>query len=154
MTKLWYQAEIRWAVMEEGQGLREWKDAVYFFMSESPDAAFQYALEIGYRQCDVHEEDGKSVETRLAQIESLACLGTNRTEFAVPLAVKLRHGATVIRPRFRSGRAGAAGRFLIPNAGKTTGSRKRKLCFDEPGRRTRCPREIDTHQFAVSLGYG
>lgn len=88
MTKFWYQAEIRWAVMEEGQGLREWKDAVYFFMSESPDAAFQYALEIGYRECDVHEEDGKSVETRLAQIESLACLGPNRTEFAVPLAVK------------------------------------------------------------------
>ena len=37
--------------MEEGkQGLREWKDAVYFFMSESQEAAFQYALEIGYRE--------------------------------------------------------------------------------------------------------
>ena len=36
----WYQAEIRWAVMEDGkQGLREWKDAVYFFLSESRDAA-------------------------------------------------------------------------------------------------------------------
>ena len=69
----WYEAEIRWAVMEEGkQGLREWKDAVCFFISESRDAAFQCALEIGYRECDVHEEDGKSVETRLAQIVSLA----------------------------------------------------------------------------------
>jgi hypothetical protein len=85
----WYEAEIRWAVMEEGkQGLREWKDAVCFFISESRDAAFQCALEIGYRECDVHEEDGKSVETRLAQIVSLACLGTNRTEFRVPLEVK------------------------------------------------------------------
>ena len=32
----WYQAEIRWAVMEEGKrGLREWEDAVYFFLSET-----------------------------------------------------------------------------------------------------------------------
>ena len=52
MMKPSYQAEIRWAVMEEGkQGLRAWKDAVYFFMSESQDAAFQYALQIGYREC-------------------------------------------------------------------------------------------------------
>jgi hypothetical protein len=85
----WYEAEIRWAVMEEGkQGLREWKDAVYFFLSESRDAAFQCALEIGYRECEVHEEDGMSVETRLAQIVSLACLGTDRAEFGVPLPVK------------------------------------------------------------------
>ena len=88
MRKSWYQAEIRWAVMKEGQGLREWKDAVYFFQSESQDAAFASALAIGYRECDVHEEDGKSVETRLAQILSLACLGSNRTEFGVPVGVK------------------------------------------------------------------
>jgi hypothetical protein len=85
MMKQWYQAEIRWAVMEQGQGLREWKDSVYFFMSESPDAAFQYALEIGYRECEVHEEDGTLVETRLAQVVSLACLGTNPTELGVRL---------------------------------------------------------------------
>lgn len=85
----WYEAEIRWAVLEEGkQGLREWKEAVCFFISESRDAAFQCALEIGYRECGIHVEDGKSVETRLAQIVSLACLGTDRTEFRVPLAVK------------------------------------------------------------------
>jgi hypothetical protein len=46
--RTWYQAEIRWAVMEGKRGLREWQDAVYFFMSESREAAFQYALEIGY----------------------------------------------------------------------------------------------------------
>ena len=72
--------------MEEGkQGLREWKDAVYFFISESREAAFQYALEIGYRERDGHEEDGKWVETRLAQIVSLDWQGTNPTEFHVPL---------------------------------------------------------------------
>jgi len=84
--KTWYEAEIRWAVMEEGkQGLREWQDAVYFFMSESREAAFQYALEIGDREPDGHEEDGKWVETRLAAIVSLHCLGTNPTEFQVRL---------------------------------------------------------------------
>ena len=84
--KEWYRAEIRWAVMEEGkQGLREWNDAVYFFMSESQDAAFQHALEIGHGERDGYEEDGKWVETRLAQIVGLDGLGTNPTEFNVPL---------------------------------------------------------------------
>jgi hypothetical protein len=103
----WYEAEIRWAVMEEGkQGLREWKDAVYFFLSESRDAAFQRALEIGYRECDVHEEDGKTV------------------------ASQARNRATVIRTRIQSGRAGAAGRFLIPKRGRRKmGNREGKLCF-------------------------
>jgi len=89
MMQQWYQAEIRWAVMEEGaQGLREWKDAVYFFLSESPDAAFENALAIGYRECDVHEEDGKWVETRLSQIVSLACLGSDRTQFGVSMGTR------------------------------------------------------------------
>jgi hypothetical protein len=82
----WYRAEIRWAVMEEGtQGLREWKDAVYFFKSESQEAAFQHALEIGHRDRDAHEEDGTWVETRLAQIVSLDWQGANPPEFHVSL---------------------------------------------------------------------
>jgi hypothetical protein len=52
----WYRAEIRWAVMEDKQGLRSWEDAVYFFLSEDRDAAFQHALEIGWRERDAHEE--------------------------------------------------------------------------------------------------
>ena len=52
----WYQAEIRWAVMEAGKrGLRGWEDAVYFFLSEDEDSAF------------------------------LQCLGSSPTEFAVHL---------------------------------------------------------------------
>ena len=54
-------------------------------MSESREAAFQYALEIGYSEPDGHEEAGKWVETRLAEIVSLHCLGTNPTEFQVRL---------------------------------------------------------------------
>jgi len=82
----WYRAEIRWAVMEEGQqGLREWEDGVYFFLSQDEESAFRQALEIGWRERDGHEEGRRWVEKRLAQIVSLECLGTNRTEFAVAL---------------------------------------------------------------------
>jgi hypothetical protein len=82
----WYRAQIRWAVMEEGsQGLREWKDAVYLFKSESQEAAFQHALEIGYRERDAHEEDGTWVETRLARIVSLDWQGANPAEYHVAI---------------------------------------------------------------------
>ena len=81
----WYRAEIRWAVMVEGkQGLREWEDAIYFFLSEDEESAFQQALEIGWRECDGHEEGRRQVEKRLARIVSVQCLG-NRAEFAVCL---------------------------------------------------------------------
>ena len=110
----WYRAEIRWAVMEEGkQGLREWKDAVYFFQSESQEAAFQHALAIGYRERDAHEEDGTWVETRLAQIVSLDWQGTNPTEFHVPLGSKRAPERLAFETRLRSGGDGAAGSFLI-----------------------------------------
>jgi hypothetical protein len=82
----WYRAEIRWALMEEGRrGLRAWEDAVYFLLSEDQDAAFQQALEIGWRERDGREEGRRWVEKRLAQIVSLQCLRSNPTEFAVSL---------------------------------------------------------------------
>jgi hypothetical protein len=82
----WYRAEIRWAVMEEGkQGLREWEDAVYFFLSEDEESAFRQALEIGRRESAGHEEGRRWVEKRLARIVSLDYLGTNPTEFEVRL---------------------------------------------------------------------
>ena len=43
----WFQATIRWAVMVEGRGLRDWEEAVYLFRSEDYDSAFQRALAIG-----------------------------------------------------------------------------------------------------------
>jgi hypothetical protein len=85
----WYQAEIRWAVMVEGkQGLREWEDAVYFFLAEDEEAAFKQALEIGWRERDGREENQRWVEKRLARIVSLQCLGRNQTEFAVQLGCR------------------------------------------------------------------
>lgn len=81
----WYRAEIRWAVMEDKQGLRSWEDAVYFFLSEDHDTAFQHALEIGWQERDGREEGRRWVEKRLARIVSLDWLGADRTEFEVQL---------------------------------------------------------------------
>ena len=85
----WYQAEIRWAVMVEGkQGLREWEDAVYFFLAENEEAALKQALEIGWWEREGHEEGRRWVEKRLARIVSLQCLGSNQTEFTVHMGFR------------------------------------------------------------------
>lgn len=84
-----YRAEIRWAVMVDGkQGLREWEDAVYFFLSEDDDAAFQQALKIGWRGRDSWEDGRRWVEKRLAQVVSLECLGSEQTELTVHMGFR------------------------------------------------------------------
>ncbi|MGH9438099.1 MAG: hypothetical protein ACRD22_09430 [Terriglobia bacterium] len=86
-TKQWYYAQLRWAVMEEGKkGLREWKEAVRIFLSEDAQTAFRQALEIGRLGEDVHTEGRREVETRLAEVVRLDCLGGNQTQFEVRLA--------------------------------------------------------------------
>ena len=83
-SRQWYYAQLRCAVMVEGkEGLREWKEAVHIFLSEDVQAAFQQALEIGRLGEDVHTEGRREVETRLAQIVGLDCLGSNQTQFEV-----------------------------------------------------------------------
>jgi hypothetical protein len=84
--KQWYYAQIRWAVMVDGkEGLRGWEDAVHIFPSEDRDTAFHRALEIGHRAERNHDEGRRWVESRLAQIVRLDCLGANPTEFQVRL---------------------------------------------------------------------
>ena len=84
MNKQWYYAQLRWAVMVEGkQGLRAWKEAVHIFLSEDEQTAFQQALEIGRQGEDVHTEGRREVETRLAEVVRLDCLGSNQTQFEV-----------------------------------------------------------------------
>ena len=74
--KQWYYAQLRWAVMVEGkQGLREWQDVVHLFLAEDEQTAFQQALEIGRQGEDIHTEGRREVETRLAEIVRLDCLG-------------------------------------------------------------------------------
>ena len=82
----WYYAHLRWAVMVEGkEGLRAWKEAVHIFLSEDQETAFQQALIIGRQSEDFHEEGRRTVETRLAQIVRLDCLGDNMTSFEISL---------------------------------------------------------------------
>ena len=84
--QLWYYAQLRWAVMVEGkEGLRQWREAVHIFLSDDQDSAFQRALEIGHQAERSHEEGRRWVESRLAQVVRLDCLGANRTEFDVDL---------------------------------------------------------------------
>jgi hypothetical protein len=75
----WYQARIRWAEMVEGRGIRSWEEAVYLFRSEDYDSALERALAIG-EGCQSGGEEGtrhpRWVETRLAEVIMLECLGS------------------------------------------------------------------------------
>jgi hypothetical protein len=46
----WFQARLRWAVLEEGHGLCQWGEAEHIFLSEDREAAFQEALRLGYAE--------------------------------------------------------------------------------------------------------
>ena len=82
----WYEAQLRWAVMVEGkEGLRHWEEAVHIFLSDDRDTAFQRALEIGQQAERCHDEGRRWVESRLAEVVRLDCLGYNQTEFRVGL---------------------------------------------------------------------
>ena len=82
----WYYAHLRWAVMVEGkEGLRHWEEAVHIFLSEDRDKAFQRALEIGHQAEHSHDEGRRWVESRLAEVVRLDCLGADQTEFQVVL---------------------------------------------------------------------
>jgi hypothetical protein len=71
--------------VEGKQGLREWEEAVHIFLSEDEQAAFQQALEIGRLGEEVYSEGRREVETRLAEVVKLDCLGSAPTYFEVRL---------------------------------------------------------------------
>jgi len=83
-ARQWYRARIRWAEMVEGRGLRHWEEGLYLFRSEDREAAFRRALEIGVGgQSGGEEETGRRtrwVETRLAEVVTLDCIGTELEE--------------------------------------------------------------------------
>jgi hypothetical protein len=85
----WYQARLRWAVMEEGAGLDHWREAEHIFQSDSRKAAFEEALRIGRSQEYVITPDrpaGPSFEYRLAEVVYLEEHGAAPAGFAIPLA--------------------------------------------------------------------
>jgi hypothetical protein len=74
----WFRATVRWAVMVEGRGLRDWEEAVYLLRSADYESAFQRALAIGEGGQSGGEEGihrPRWVETRLAEVVTLDCLG-------------------------------------------------------------------------------
>jgi len=81
-AKVWFHAQIRWAVLEEGKrGLRGWEESAYIFLSEDHEKAFQQALDVGRRHESFRKERRRLVATKLAQIVSLDCYGANPSEF-------------------------------------------------------------------------
>ena len=63
----WFQARLRWAVMEERRGLDHWLEAEHIFQSDSREAAFAEALRIGHSQEYVAVPDrGHLFESRSA----------------------------------------------------------------------------------------
>ena len=86
----WFQARLRWAVLEEGWGLYQWREAEHFFLSEDREAAFQQALRMGYadEHCLVTAPDQKkepTIECRFAEVVYLEERGMNTTGFDVYL---------------------------------------------------------------------
>jgi hypothetical protein len=82
-TRQWYRARIRWAEMVKGRGIRRWEEGLYLFRSEDREAAFQRALAIGEGGQSGGEEEGRRsrwVETRLAEVVTLDCLGVDLEE--------------------------------------------------------------------------
>jgi hypothetical protein len=86
----WYRARIRWAEMVEGRGIRNWEEGLYLYRSEDREAAFSRALEIGEGGQSGGDEEGRRtrwVETRLAEVVTLDCLGSELDEDEEPLEV-------------------------------------------------------------------
>jgi hypothetical protein len=90
-TRQRYRARIRWAEMVEGRGIRHWEEGLYLFRSEDREAAFRRALEIGEGGQSGGEEESRRrtrrVETRLAEVVALDCLGPELKEEEEPLEV-------------------------------------------------------------------
>ena len=67
----WYYARVRWAVMVEGRGLRQWEESMFLFQAADRQGAFQRALGLGReRQRSECKREGW-VDKRLAEIVAL-----------------------------------------------------------------------------------
>jgi hypothetical protein len=89
----WFQARLRWAVLEKGRGLDHWREAEHFFLSEDRETAFQEALRIGYEGEYAHipapdQKKAPSFDCRFAEVEYLEKVGMGRASFEVYLGEK------------------------------------------------------------------
>lgn len=67
----WYYARVKWAVMAEGRGLRQWKESMFLFRAVDREAAFRQALQLGRKRQDRQESKRGWVDKRLAEIIEL-----------------------------------------------------------------------------------
>jgi hypothetical protein len=92
-ARQWFQARLRWVVLEEGRGLDHWREAEHIFISEDRETAFQEALRIGYAgeyslRPAPDQKPSPSFDCRFAEVEYLEELGMGRTSFEVYLGEK------------------------------------------------------------------
>lgn len=87
--KVWFHAQIRWAVMEESKrGLLRWEESAYIFRSEDHDSAFKQALKKGRSQEEITKPGRYRIEVRLAEIVTLDMLGPNLNELFIPSGIE------------------------------------------------------------------
>jgi hypothetical protein len=89
----WFQARLRWAVLEKGRGLVHWRESERFFLSKDWETAFQEVLRIGYEgeysvRPAPNQKKAPRLDCRFAEVEYLEELGTDRTSFEVFLGEK------------------------------------------------------------------
>jgi hypothetical protein len=89
----WFQARLRWAVLEESRGLDHWREAEHIFLSKDRDTAFKEALRLGeaeeYSLMPTKEDKGAPIiDCRFAEVVYLEELGMGRTAFEVFLGDK------------------------------------------------------------------
>lgn len=88
----WFQARLRWAVMEEGCGLIRWREAEHIFLSANREMAFQEALRIGRSEeyaLFPDERNAVTMDCRFAEVVTLEQLGTGCTAFEVNLGERV-----------------------------------------------------------------
>ena len=92
----WFQARLRWAVMEEGQGLTHGREEQHIFLSESRELAFQQALRIGYiEESSLIPNEGDDlpvIDFRFAEVVYLEEQGVRPAAFKVYLGEKKATG--------------------------------------------------------------
>jgi hypothetical protein len=101
----WFQARLRWAVMEEGRGLDRGREAENFFLSEDRESAFQEALRLGgAEECSLvpmaEQKHLPVVDYRFAEVVYLEELGAGRTAFDVYLGERKATGRIGFEHRF------------------------------------------------------
>jgi len=89
------------------------EEAVHIFLSEDEQTAFQQALEIG-RLARIFTPKAREVETRLAEVVRLDCLGSDQNPVRGPARLQQGQGTPLLRARLQTGGAYAGTGLLRP----------------------------------------